>query len=278
MVTWQARQLWVFLLCFTLAGGMATPSWAQKKLLVSGGLDSTSVSTKMKNGQSSARIIVRSGVRLHYRTNMESVIPSEQVKRSKSRGIYADTLYFYPQEDDNVRMLYLEAPSFFTERIGPLRLYPKRTYAYFVYDSLYHAKYGALPQRRVSWHVHAGVTSWFNESSIGYTLQTGVSVRLWGDISLVPCLSYTGLFVYPEGSRTPIVRRFPEGQCLLRYNVGRRFALMAGYARSWMDLHDNAVVTKCQFRWLPRAVAGAQATYYFGCNYTMASLYLGIEL
>lgn len=75
---------------------MALPlvsSYAQK-LETQGGLDSHAVSTKVKDGVASSRVIILSTAKLSYTTNMGG-IPQEDVGSGIVNGMNVDTLYFF---------------------------------------------------------------------------------------------------------------------------------------------------------------------------------------
>ncbi len=99
---------------------------------IQGGLDERSVSTKMKDGVPSSRVIFQSRLRLSYDTNMGK-IPEEDIKSVVINSINIDTLYFYLGNLDNHRRIVVSADGYMPERIS-IDMSPKSTHIFEVFD------------------------------------------------------------------------------------------------------------------------------------------------
>lgn len=108
-----------------------TTSNAQN-LETQGGLDGRAVSTKIKDGVASSRVIILSTAKLSYTTNMGG-IPREDIGSGRANGMNVDTLYFYLGPFDSHRRLIISADGFAPTRID-LKLPPKSTYIYTIVE------------------------------------------------------------------------------------------------------------------------------------------------
>ncbi|MFR9591973.1 MAG: hypothetical protein SNG27_06190 [Rikenellaceae bacterium] len=103
-----------------------------QKLETQGGVDSRSVSTKIKGGVSSSRVIILSNISLSYSTNMGD-IPSEDMGSGVVNKMNVDTLYFYLDPFDSHRRLIISADGFVPTHIN-LKLSPKSTHVYNILE------------------------------------------------------------------------------------------------------------------------------------------------
>lgn len=103
-----------------------------QKLETQGGKDERSVSTKVKDGISSARVIIQSDIALSYNTNM-GAISAEDIGSGMINGLNVDTLYFYLNPFDTHRRLIISADGYVAARID-LKLLPKTTYSFSVLE------------------------------------------------------------------------------------------------------------------------------------------------
>ncbi len=103
-----------------------------QNLETQGGLDAKSVSTAMKDGVSSSRVIIFSNLALSYTTNMGD-ISFEDIGSDLINGMNVDTIYFYLNPFDSHRRLIIAADGFAPTRID-LKLPPKATYIYTILE------------------------------------------------------------------------------------------------------------------------------------------------
>lgn len=106
--------------------------YAQKKLEVEGSQEQKSVSTKIKDGVTSSRVIIESEFPLTYKSNMGD-ITNENVVKGILNSIYVDTIYFFLQPDDNKRVITISTDGYSSVKLS-LQLNSKETYRYNVFD------------------------------------------------------------------------------------------------------------------------------------------------
>lgn len=116
--------LTILLCCFT---GVKAQT-----LKTQGGRDEMSVSTAVKNGVPSARVIIQSPLKLNYKSNMAD-LTSEDIVRGYANEFNVDTLYFYIVEGDNKRRLTISADGYASETL-PFHFAAKQTYKYLIFD------------------------------------------------------------------------------------------------------------------------------------------------
>jgi len=249
---------------------------AQNKLKITGGVDSSSVSTRIIDGRTTARIIVESGVKLSYSTNMELHLDKNHIHSGIKRGMYCDTLYFFPSDEDNIRILYLEAPEYFREKVGPLRILPKSTYKYQVCDSLLSTVERMEMGRKLSVAVFTGASTMVSTPSIGFDIGAALNIRIYKSLILVPTVGYSRFFAGTDGSLS-IRRQYLNTELFLKYYITGNFNVYAGYSRTFIDFIDSGASIKTEYTY-KRLITGVRYTYYFTYGYSMVGLYCGIKL
>lgn len=260
----------LFFLCF-----LPSFLFAQRQLRVEGGLDSNSVSTRMIDGKASARIIFESGVRLNYFTNMELTIPAANRGHMRKKGVFVDTLYFLTTPFENVRIVYLEARGYFKNKIGPIRLLPKSTYRYLVYDpgKIQKSKWRQV----VSFTFSGGVNMLMDYASVGMYAGADIHILLLHRFSLVPALRYNSLWIWPEGSGR-LRRDFVETNLYLQYTISNRVGVYAGYAQAYVDYSGKGFSFMADLRLNERLYLRGNYNYYTNFENSIVGLGVGIHL
>ncbi len=253
-------------------------SFGQRTLKIEGGLDSTSICTKMINGKTATRIIIESPIRLSYKTNMEEVIPLLNKGKDKNAMVYVDTLYFTPQQFDNVRIITLIPDKYYSKKIGPIKLYPKGTYKFKVLDSQNpDLTYKIAPtDRMLFFNISAGASSFLSLKSIGANLNTELNLRLYKNLILSPSIAYNYLSIKEESQISN--RNFILGAISLKYLLKERIHLSAGYAQGFLDYKDYGLTASINFILYKTLFIKGQYNYFFKFNNSSIGLSVGVVL
>lgn len=260
----------LFFLCF-----LPSLLFAQRQLRVEGGLDSNSVSTRMIDGKASARVIFESGVRLNYFTNMELSIPDTCRGHTRKKGVFVDTLYFLTTPLENVRIIYLEARGYFKNKIGPIRLLPKSTYRYLVYDpeKVQKSKWRQV----VSFTFSGGVNMLTDYSSVGMYAGADIHISLFRRFSLVPSFRYNCLYIWPEESDR-LRRDFLETNLYLQYTISNKVGVYAGCTQAYVDYSGKGFSFMADLRLNEKLYLRGNYNYYTNFENSIVGLGVGIHL
>lgn len=254
---------------------MSSFSIAQRQLSVEGGLDSSSVSTRMFGEKASARVIFESGIRLDYFTNMELTIPSSYRGHTREKGVFVDTLYFLTTPFENMRIIYLEARGYFKNKIGPIRLLPKTTYRYRVYDPKKEQK--SKWRQLVSFTFSGGMNTLTGYSSFGMYAGADIHVSLSRRFSLVPSFRYNCLYIWPEESDR-LRRDFLETNLYLQYTIGNKVGVYAGYTQAYVDYSGKGLSFMADLQLNEKLYLRGNYNYYTNFENSIVGLGVGIHL
>lgn len=259
----------LFFLCF-----LPSLLFAQRQLKVEGGLDSNSVSTRMFDGKASARVIFESGVRLNYFTNMELAVPDSHRGHTRKKGVFVDTLYFFTTPFENVRIIYLEARGYFKNKIGPIRLLPKSTYRYLVYDpeKVQKSKWRQV----VSFTFSGGVNMLTDYSSVGMYAGADIHISFFRRFSLVPSFRYNCLYIWPEESDR-LRRDFLETNLYLQYTISNKVGVYAGYTQTYVDYSGKGFSFMADLQLNEKLYLRGNYNYYTNFENSIVGLGIGIH-
>lgn len=265
----------LFALLCTALFGFSHPLFAQRHLRIEGGMDTSSISIKIIQGKSTARIIIESGIKLAYTTNMEKEIPYLTHGENLRLRTHVDTLYFFPTPYDNVRKLTLSADKYFDETIGPLRLYPKSTYKFKVYDKERPKRGYDIPftVQKIYFGVHAGAVTLLNQGAIGARAEATLSVKLTEGLYASPAMAYNFLSLSPG-----ITRQFVETSVSLKVCPGEKWHFGAGYVYAFLDYSDSGFTAQCTRVLKSDLYLRGQFIYYFADQNPVLGISIGIHL
>lgn len=247
--------------------------WAQKQLKTEGGIDSTRISTRLIDGKITARILIESGIKLSYSTNMEIQLSPKQTGHFQSKGRYCDTLYFFPTSHDNVRMIYLEAEGYFTQKIGPLKLLPKTTFRYVVYDPLQQKRNPGL----ITYNIFMGGVLCTEYPSYGLRGGGSLNLRICKFLAIVPEICYNRLYLHPTSSPS-LCRVFLETNFYLKYRLFKFANIYGGYSQTFIDYNGYGLSLVGECKIYKKLQARFHYNHYFNFDNSLLGIALGVTL